>query len=707
MQEQIEQPNNSLTIALETHPGQGQDANLWLTYGDSLLMAVFDGMGGRSGLIGEEQGARVASQSARQSALNFFKELEKKGQKLDKTNFIGLQQHIQYDLRRIKNDADKNAGRKSRVKGFKDTLQKDKLATTLALVSIFQSQDSEDIIDLDLAWMGDSRIYFLSPHKGLQQLTKDDLEEYKDAFDSVLEAGSPMSQYLTPNTSTDGAINFKRVQIEEEGLVIACTDGAFDGLYPWQFEFVLLHFLKISNNIKEWKDKLIQYNQDREVGDDVTLLLFIIGFSNNFNTLKASYKNRYQQISKLCDSNDSKTPEKLSQIWNIYRKNYEEKIGEVQCRPLANSLEPVINPIVAQKLSNFKSGSAKNLQSSSEEINKFKDSIDIDADLNTNPLPNLNDSSIQESFNPKQTNPDFSHPASENFNKNETQQALNANYDGGRSKELINPQPQDQSNISTCEQLPNPQDTEVKQASSPTSGIKTTENENLQTKIQTVFLLRIQDLLNQERYDEAMLELERLIGGIDAPYIPALSYYMLASLKRRNKGIQLPFIRNQSSKKSDEESSTTFREICTLIQEKKFLDDETEYTYFSLEKLAESLSQLEISDFYIINLTQADIELIKKICLKLNESKPEQSKKNPYLLELQGKILEFERKKNEQSLTEEESKKKVEDVKWYFEEACGLYKQLGNKKRVDECQKQLNELRPLWERDLLMYIYGL
>lgn len=667
MQEQTEQQNYSLTIVLETHPNQGQDANLWLSYGGSLLMAVFDGMGGRSGLIGDEQGARIASHSARQSAVSFFKELEKKGKKLDKTNCIGLQQLIQQDLKRIKNEADKNAVKKSRVKGFKDTLQKDKLATTLALVSISLSQDSSDIIDLDLAWMGDSRIYFLSSQKGLQQLTKDDLAEYKDAFHSVLEAGSPMSQYLTPDMGADGTINFKCVQIKDPGLVIACTDGAFDGLYPWQVEYIILYYLNKSNNLKEWEEELIQYYDKRKVGDDVTLLLFIVGFdNNNFNSLKKSYNNnRYQQLCKFWEDSESKNQENIRQIWNTYRPNYEERISQFQYSSLTNSPEPVINPDVTQKLSNFKlgSGSAKRVENSSENINKTPNSIDADL----NPLEILSNVLPQDQSNQNQTNQCLSQDPSVNTNNNDIPHKPNINSTN-RVRTTTNPNIQVGKNTNQLE-----------------------NNEN-----HTVFLSFIENLLNQEKYNEAIPALDTIIEQ-NSDYIPALSYLILAYIKKENKGIQLPRISsNEDSKNSYGKSNEIFKKICASIKEKKLLENADQSTLFSLEKLIESFSKLEITDFDKINLDEAGVEFIKQICSKLDKF---ENYKNPYLSELKGKILDFERK-NDQSLSPAESKKKMDDVKKYWEEACKLYDEKGNKKRSDECKKQLNRLKPWWNRTI-------
>lgn len=101
---------------------------------------------------------------------------------------------------------------------------------------------------VQIAWMGDSRIYYLHHHRGLQQLTKDDFKESKDALE-VIYQDPPMSQFLTADPEADWKINYNKFEFSEEGFVLACTDGCFQYLLaPWEFEKLLLETLIKSNS---------------------------------------------------------------------------------------------------------------------------------------------------------------------------------------------------------------------------------------------------------------------------------------------------------------------------------------------------------------------------------------------------------------------------------------------------------------------------
>ena len=621
-----------LTIKLETSQGNGQDDSLFLTYGDNLLIAVFDGMGGRSGLIGDEQGAKVASRTAKEATRTFFAELGEKDQRLDKTNFINLQNYIQFNLKKVKSDAEKNVTRTSKVKGFKNTLQKDKLATTLALVSISESQDKQYNLDLDVAWMGDSRIYFLSPQKGLQQLSRDDLEEYQNAFDSTFKTGSPMSQYLTPNLSANKIINFKREQIEEEnGLVIVCTDGAFEGLYPWQFEWTLLHYLlQEVSSLSEWQVKLSNYYQERRVGDDVTLLLFPISDSADLDRLKLLYNERYEELLKL---KDNENPKELEQIWMTYRKNYEERMTSGECT--SSTLE-VSSSYVSADLAVIRK--FNNIQSSLE--SGSKDSY-VSSGVENFPARQ----SEQQTF------------TSDLIIKSDanSQLAVEIEQDGNSS-------PKDKIKIDKTQDIAHDKDVEHR-----------------------VFINSIQNLLLSEDYDGAIKSLNSVKADSDQ-YIPVLSYLMLASIKKeQQQRIKLLSLPNQQKNKYEE----SFQKICDLIKTQQLLESNSFSPNLSLEILVEVLSQLDINEFQKINFSK-NISLIHEINSKLNQS--EGGNQNPYLMELQGKILRIEL--ISQIELKQDIASQLEKIKDYFDQALILYERQSNEKRMKKCSEYLKDLEP-------------
>ena len=159
-----------LIINLQANPDAGEDDHFIEQYGQSYVMAVFDGLGGRSG-------GKIASHLARQATKEFFNSLTNQNCEFDEQKVKELRHKIQPVLQKKAGDMGSS---QSRLKGLKSSRLKGKLTgkkncSTLALASI---SVSEKIIYLDIAWIGDSRIYFLSPQQGLQQLTKDDLKEY-------------------------------------------------------------------------------------------------------------------------------------------------------------------------------------------------------------------------------------------------------------------------------------------------------------------------------------------------------------------------------------------------------------------------------------------------------------------------------------------------------------------------------------------------
>jgi serine/threonine protein phosphatase PrpC len=330
----------NLVVNIEVAKDKGEDANLAPVeedFGQTFLMGVFDGLGGRSAGYGGKTGGRIASEVASQISKRFFKQWH---DKITPENVIQLQQEI---CQSLKNQADTYMPRtSSRLKG---SLVEHRLCTTIALASIPKQQGQEKFFEADLAWMGDSRIYFLSPTKGLQQLTKDDLVTSKDALE-MLRQDPPMSQYLTADINPRWQIRFQHYRFEEMGCFLACTDGCFQYVSaPWEFEKLLLDTLsqsegeKMDNN--NWK-KLIEQKYIEIKQDDVSLILYPVGF-NGIKHLKNAYQERLQDIHEKFISPTANTRyEDLQNLWEKYRINYEHYLPFIQdIQPTANSQPPV------------------------------------------------------------------------------------------------------------------------------------------------------------------------------------------------------------------------------------------------------------------------------------------------------------------------------------------------------------------------------
>ena len=307
--------NFLLNVNLEASSGSGEDSHLILNGNDNdketSVIGVFDGLGGRSAGFDGLKGGQIASKEASQVSQKI---LSQWNGRLTEEIAHRIQSTI---CQNLKSQADAKMP-KSRLSG---TLTGKRLCTTIALASVSEGEGS--IYEINLAWMGDSRIYFLSPSQGLQQLTVDDIEVRKDAFEMIRE-DPPMSQYLTADIPSNWRIHHNFETIEERGCILACTDGCFQYLAtPWDFEKLLIETLMNANSPAEWETSLVErYNQIKQ--DDVSLILVPFGFTG-FGQLQEEYSSRYENlVSKY--NNISNDIEALRQLWDTYRIDYESKL---------------------------------------------------------------------------------------------------------------------------------------------------------------------------------------------------------------------------------------------------------------------------------------------------------------------------------------------------------------------------------------------
>ncbi|HAT80127.1 MAG TPA: hypothetical protein DCS17_01550 [Flavobacterium sp.] len=302
----------SVTVNIEIAIGKGEDAPLFNDddYSDVIVIGVFDGLGGRSAGYDEQTGGKIASQKTSETVQKFL--LQRYG-KLNREIVREIQDEVYTTLKQA---ADKNI-RPSRLGG---SLAGQRLCTTMALASIPKLGELPTKYEVGLAWIGDSRLYFLSPEKGLQQLTQDDLEVKKDAFEMIRE-DPPMSQYLSADMKENWQIHFKLQELDQPGCILACTDGCFQYLpAPWEFEKLLLNTLNQSDDVKSWEDSLNQRYQYIKQ-DDVSLILCSMGY-NGFADLKHSYKERLGYLTEKFDFKNKNLGE-LQTLWQEYRENYE------------------------------------------------------------------------------------------------------------------------------------------------------------------------------------------------------------------------------------------------------------------------------------------------------------------------------------------------------------------------------------------------
>ncbi len=314
-----------ITVNIEITPGKGEDAHLFKPdYSDVTVIGVFDGLGGRLAGYDGQTGGKIASQKASETIGDFLRQWDGK---LNAQIVSEIQDNVYNTL---KEAADTHI-KPSRLGG---SLAGQRLCTTMALASIPKPTEESKKHQVSLAWIGDSRLYFLSPEFGLQQLTNDDLGVKKDAFEMIRE-DPPMSQYLSADMKEDWQIHYKLQELDQPGCILACTDGCFQYLpAPWEFEKLLLNTLNQSEDVKQWEDLLNQQYQDIKQ-DDVSLLLYSIGYED-FDNLKQSYEDRLAYLQDNFDLQNTNI-EELNPLWEKYRETYEQYLDSGEKQELAQS----------------------------------------------------------------------------------------------------------------------------------------------------------------------------------------------------------------------------------------------------------------------------------------------------------------------------------------------------------------------------------
>lgn len=339
--------SHTLFLDIETSKDNGEDSHL--IYDDDcspfVVLGAFDGLGGRSAGFEGMTGGRIASKEATKITKMV---LEESQGTLNQDIATKLQDRI---CQSLQSQAESKMV-KSRLTG---TLTGKRLCTTIALASIPRKIELESSpCEISLAWMGDSRIYFLSAQNGLQQLTRDDLEVDKDAFEMIRE-DPPMSQYLTADIPSDWEIHFLVEKLEEKGCILVCTDGCFQYLpAPWELEKLLLKTLVIAGTWEEWQTLLSQKYQEIKQ-DDISLILHPISFSS-FEDIKNSYQDRLNDLDT--NYNHEASENTLRELWNCYRCNYEARLNHTVSQKNViknitssseNSVENVRQPIAKPK----------------------------------------------------------------------------------------------------------------------------------------------------------------------------------------------------------------------------------------------------------------------------------------------------------------------------------------------------------------------
>ena len=280
---------------------------------DVQTQAVFDGCGGAGSWQYTEYrnatGAFIAAQSMARAYLEWFDKLPSSTfRDTEKTeeSFAAMARHILTDLKQHCAPM-KVSG--TMVKSFPCT------------ASVAFSMPDTDSVLLSALNVGDSRVYFLTPNKGLIQLTTDDSQGDPDPMESLRDS-APLSDML--NADNPFKIKSCQVRLSYPCAVVTATDGVFGYVRsPMDFEYLLLHSIICAGSFAHFEE-LFKDAIVKVTGDDSTCLISFYGWGS-FENVKRMLSNRYKHVSSLISGLNESKNEKgleyaLNEIWNDYRK---------------------------------------------------------------------------------------------------------------------------------------------------------------------------------------------------------------------------------------------------------------------------------------------------------------------------------------------------------------------------------------------------
>jgi len=208
------------------------------------------------------------------------------------------------------------------------------LPTTLAFGVVRTPSSAGQPTRLDIAWSGDSRIWFLSAG-GLRQLSRDDVIGNGDPLQNLI-SDARMSQCICLDRPYK--LNSRSFHLKEPGMLLAGTDGCFQYLRsPMHFEGILLEELTKSVSFDDWSKRLTARLSD--AGDDVSLAGLLVGPQIGFAALQRRLSDRahvvcktwIEPLNQLIDTpesgfsvedRDSDIASKREELWMTYKGLY-------------------------------------------------------------------------------------------------------------------------------------------------------------------------------------------------------------------------------------------------------------------------------------------------------------------------------------------------------------------------------------------------
>lgn len=148
-------------------------------------------------------------------------------------------------------------------------------------------------------WAGDSRVYALTPSKGLQLISMDDAQNAETEMNSVSEMTNCIS------AGNPYRLNYAFYELTEPGIIFCCSDGCFDYLQsPLHFEWLLLHTILERVPDSDASDLGAAFAESVRdsiyvtIGDDTTMVGMINGIQTS-QEMKSLFQARMDGFEKL------------------------------------------------------------------------------------------------------------------------------------------------------------------------------------------------------------------------------------------------------------------------------------------------------------------------------------------------------------------------------------------------------------------------
>lgn len=299
--------------------------------GASYVLGVFDGLGGAGANTydtaeGVQTGARIAANICSKAVEKWATE-DQEPHSVDT-----LARALRSSLDDISNTLPASD---TTIRG--SILQR--LPSTIALAKIEPKSDVSRMIALEAIWAGDSRVYILSPERGLLQITKDHTKRDVDAQENLqsdaplknnASAGQPF--YLETNTTV----------LYYKCIVITATDGCFGYVSsPIFFEKMLLDSIVNSSSVELFREHLGESIASQS-SDDASSSMIALGW-DNWDQLRGDFLGRSEFVKELVVAYEGvsreaellsknamdaaeRQEETLKKLWNEYRITYESTL---------------------------------------------------------------------------------------------------------------------------------------------------------------------------------------------------------------------------------------------------------------------------------------------------------------------------------------------------------------------------------------------